>query len=88
MIFPHKQSFQIFYESNYLVFNHAFNELNLNRISGGSVEKKQVDLMCNFFGFQYEGYSPDVMYKNSKFHGKHFIGLLKNNFKEQGYGNT
>jgi RimJ/RimL family protein N-acetyltransferase len=82
MIFNKYRSFSLFYESNSLIINHAFNQLNLNRISGGSIEKSQVDLMRKFFGFRHEGVNKQVMYKNGSYHDAYMIGLIRDDFKK------
>jgi len=82
MIFPQYRSFQNFYDSNKLLIDHVFNRLNLNRISGGSIEKIQADMMIKFFGFEQEGIAREVNFKDGKYHDAYLIGLTKSRWIE------
>jgi RimJ/RimL family protein N-acetyltransferase len=70
-----------FFESNKLMLQHGFYELNLYRIFGGTLVKEYADLMCRFFGFQIEGIARSDVYKHGKYHDVYMLGLIEPDFK-------
>lgn len=74
------RSVGIFIESCQLLFNHAFNSLNLNRIYGGSISKELVVLMCRTLGCKEEGVGRSEIFKNGKYHNSYRYGILKDEF--------
>jgi RimJ/RimL family protein N-acetyltransferase len=70
-----------FIEVSKLMFKHGFYSLNLNRIYGGSISKKLVDLQCRSLGCKEEGIARSDIYKNGKFHDSYNYGLLRSDFE-------
>jgi RimJ/RimL family protein N-acetyltransferase len=80
IIFKTCQNYEVFYESNKLIFDHGFNNLNMNRISGGSVDILQVEMMCKFFNFKIEGEQRQSQFKDGKYLNNYLISLLKEDY--------
>lgn len=72
-----------FVEASKLMFSHGFYTLNFNRIYGGSISKKLVDLQCRSLGCVEEGISRSHIYKNGKFHDSYNYGLLRSDFEKR-----
>jgi [ribosomal protein S5]-alanine N-acetyltransferase len=70
-----------FIESSRLMFVHAFDTLNLNRIYGGSVSRELVQLMCRTLGCKDEGVSRSDVFKNGEYLDVYRYGVLKNEFR-------
>lgn len=70
----------LFIEACRLLFSHAFNALNLNRIYGGSISRELVILMCRSLGCKEEGLARQDIYKNGKYNDAYLYGLLKEEF--------
>lgn len=75
------RSVTLFVESCKLLFNHAFNSLNLNRIYGGSISKELVTLMCRTLGCKEEGVGRSEIYKNGNYHDSFRYSVLKDEFQ-------
>lgn len=75
------QNIKIFLEVCKLIFNHAFNTLNLNRIYGGSISHDLVKLMCRCLGCKEEGIGRQHIFKEGEYHNAYHYGLLKEEFK-------
>lgn len=71
----------IFTETCMVLFNHAFNSLNLNKIYGGSISKNLVQLMCRMLGCKEEGVARQEIFKEGKYHDAYLYSLLKEEFK-------
>ena len=80
------RTFAISYESNKLIFDHAFQGLGLNRISGGSIDSLQIEFMCRFYGFQKEGVLRKHEFKNGQYVDGYVMGLLKDEYLPAGIG--
>jgi len=78
---PGARSVNLFVESCKLLFNHAFNSLNLNRIYGGSLSKELVILMCRTLGCREEGVGRSDIYKDGKYCDSYRYGVLKDEFQ-------
>ncbi|MBN8703041.1 MAG: GNAT family N-acetyltransferase [Bacteroidetes bacterium] len=74
------QNINIFLETTNLIFNHAFNTLNMNRIYGGGISKELVSLMCRSLGCKEEGVSRQEIFKNGEYHDAYRYGILKSEF--------
>jgi len=81
IIEPENRNLGIVLESNKIIFDYAFNTLGLERINGGSIDKKQVEFMVRFYGFKHEGTLRKKVFKNGSFVDVFCIGLLKDEFR-------
>jgi RimJ/RimL family protein N-acetyltransferase len=73
------QSMKPFLEANKLIIRHAFNELNLHRIYGGSLSQDVINIYCRLLGFKSEGVLEKDVFKGGKYRDVFNIGLLKTN---------
>lgn len=74
------QDMKHFIEANKLVIAHAFNNLNMHKIYGGSLIEEVKLLYQRIFGFREEGVRRSEVYKNGKYHDVHLIGLLREDY--------
>lgn len=65
-----------------LIMNHAFNNLNLHRIYGGSIVNEWAELLCRTLGFKREGVLRQDVFKNGKYNDVYLIGVLKEEFEQ------
>ena len=75
------QTLKPFLEANKLLIKHAFEQLNMNRIYGGSLNKEVADFFIKLLKFKSEGILIDDVYKNNQWNNVYLIGLLKNGSK-------
>jgi ribosomal-protein-alanine N-acetyltransferase len=75
-----EQNIIIFIESCKLIFNHAFNTLNMNKIYGGSISKDLVLLMIRSLNCKQDGILPEDIYKDGAYHDAYLYSLLKKDF--------
>ena len=75
-------SLTFFREAQTLLINHAFNKLNLRRISAASNDKKLLKINKILFGFTYEGTLKERDFIDGKYEDRHILGLLKSNWKK------
>ena len=63
------------------ILNHAFNNMNLNRIELGVLERNSRAIkLYNKVGFKNEGVKKQSVYKNGKFVDMNIMGVLKENY--------
>ena len=74
------QNFQNMIEACELLIAHAFNNLNMHRIHGGTIIKEVEEMFCRILGFTHEGIQRKQVYKNGKYHDGYSIGLLKEEY--------
>ena len=74
------QKLVYFVEANRLMIKHAFEELNMNRIYGGSLNPEVLTLMCRMLGFKEEGIRVSDVYKGGKYHDAYMIALLREDY--------
>jgi ribosomal-protein-alanine N-acetyltransferase len=74
------QNLQIFLDCAKLIFNHAFNSLNMNKIYGGSISKDLVTLMCRTIGCKQEGIARQEIFKNGIYHDSYLYSILRDEF--------
>jgi ribosomal-protein-alanine N-acetyltransferase len=74
------QNINVFIESTTLIFNHAFNYLNMNKIYGGSMSKDLIILMCRTLGCKEEGIAREDVFKDGKYHDVFHYSILKDEF--------
>jgi RimJ/RimL family protein N-acetyltransferase len=77
-----QQNLNIFIESTNLIFNHAFNTLNLNKIYGGTISKDFATLMCRFLNCSMIGVTPEEIYKEGVYHDSYLYSILKKDFNQ------
>ncbi len=77
------QNMKNFVEANRLMICHAFDQLNMNRIYGGTTAKELAELYVRILGFSPEGISRDYYFKNGKYQDVHQLSLLRREFNDQ-----
>ncbi len=75
-----EQNVTIFIEACKLIFNHAFNTLNMNKIYGGSISKDLVLLMTRLLNCKQDGVAPEDIYKDGTYHDAYLYSILKKDF--------
>ena len=75
------QTLKPFLEANKLLIKHAFEQLNMNRIYGGSLNKDVSRFFVKLLNFKEEGVLINDVYKNGHWNNVHLIGLLKKDYK-------
>ena len=73
-----------FVEAFRLMIRHAFDNLNLLRIYDGTMSPELAELCCRTMGFKKEGVRRQHVYKNGRYYDVHLIGLLKDEFIDEG----
>ena len=74
-------------EAYTLLLKHAFEQLNMNKISDGTLSKDVADFLIKTVGFKMEGVRRKEYYKNGKYVDFYLVGLLKEEFYKGGYDN-
>ena len=74
-------------EAYTLLLKHAFEQLNMNKISDETLSKDVTDFLIKTVGFKMEGIRRREIYKNGKYVDLYLIGLLKEEFYKGGYDN-
>jgi RimJ/RimL family protein N-acetyltransferase len=74
-------------EAYTLLLKHAFEQLNMNKISDETLSKDVADFLIKTVGFKMEGVRRGELYKNGKYVDLYLIGLLKEEFYKGGYDN-
>jgi len=77
---PEGRNIEIYIEACKLLFNHAFNSLNLNRLYGGSISKELVVLMCRILGCKQEGSARQDIFKSGTYHDAYLYSILREEF--------
>ena len=72
---------QIYLESHSLMFKHAFNQLGLNKIYCGTINKNIPVAMKRAFNFEIEGILKESMFKNGGFKDTTLLAVFKNTIK-------
>ena len=72
---------QIYLESHSLMFKHAFNQLGLNKIYCGTINKNIPVAMKRAFNFEIEGVLKQSMFKNGKFVDTTMLAVFKDTIK-------
>lgn len=67
-------------ESNHLIFKHAFENLRIETVYGGSINLEKTKFMRRFYGFESDGIRPNFVFKKGKFHDIHLISLKKDDY--------
>jgi ribosomal-protein-alanine N-acetyltransferase len=75
-----EQNLKIFIECCNLLFNHAFNTLNMNKVYGGSISKDLVTLMCRSLNCHQDGIAREDIFKDGAYHNAYQYSLLKRDF--------
>lgn len=70
-------------EVMYLMIRHAFNTLNLHKVTVGYIDNLKFwgMFLMKRFGFEQEGELKEHMYKDGVYHNVILLGLTKDNFK-------
>jgi len=76
------QTLKPFLEANKLLIKHAFEQLNMNRIYGGTLNKDVSDFFVRLLNFKEEGVLINDVYKNGQWNNAYLIGLLKGDYKQ------
>ncbi len=75
------QNLQNFLEANRLLIRHAFEQLNMNRIYGGTLINEIAELYVRALGFSREGTLKDDIYKNGKYNDAYLIAISQEQYK-------
>ena len=67
------------------MIDHAFDQLNLQRVYGGSLSPDWTILLSRIFNFHDEGILRQDVYKDGAYHDIHNIGLLQSNYTPVDY---
>ncbi len=67
-----------------MIITYAFEELNINRISGYCYSFNPVIKLMKWFGFKEEGVLRQAAFTQGKFHDKVVIGLLREEWQKDG----
>ena len=78
------QSFRYATEACQLIIKHAFDNLNMNKIWGGTLRKEIAEWCCRVLGFKEEGIKRKEVYKNGDFRDTYIYGLLREDFYARG----
>ena len=74
-----------FLEALILLIKHAFEQLNMNKLSEGAVSKDITDLLIKKLGYKSEGVRRKEIYKNGEYVDVYLFGLLKEDFYKHGF---
>jgi len=74
------QNLQYIVEALQLLIKHAFEQLNMNRIYGGTIIKEVYDIFVKILGFMGEGVGRSEVYKNGTYHDTYKLGLLRDEY--------
>jgi len=77
------QTLKPFLEANELLIKHAFEQLNMNRIYGGSLNKDVADLFVRLLHFDEEGILKEDVFKNNKYNNVYLIGLSEKKYNSK-----
>ncbi|NCI49074.1 GNAT family N-acetyltransferase [Sediminibacterium roseum] len=75
-----EQNIKLFVECCNLMFRHAFDTLNLNKVYGGSISKDLVMLMTRTLNCKQEGIAREDIYKDGEYKDAYLYSLLKKDF--------
>lgn len=67
----------VFLDAARLIFRHAFNTLNMNKVYGGTISKELLNLMCRSLGCQEEGVGRQEVFKHGRYLDVYRYGLLR-----------
>lgn len=79
------QTLVYFVEANKLLIKHAFEQLNMNKIYGGSFSKEIAQIFIRTLNFEEEGIKQREIYKNGQYNDIYLIGLLRERFFGKDY---
>lgn len=66
-----------FQEAQILLMDHAFNKMNMNRITAAANDKRLLKINEKLFGFRLEGIQRERDYIDGKYCDRHMLGILK-----------
>ena len=64
-----------------LLLAHAFHQLNMHRVAGGTMIREVADMFIRILGFKEEGVLRQDVYKNGRYHDIYRIGLLRDEYE-------
>lgn len=73
---------QNFLEANRLLITHAFKQLNMNRVYGGTFISEIAELYVRSLGFIREGILIEDVYKNGRYNDVYLIAISKKQYKQ------
>jgi len=74
------QDLQNFLEANRLLIRHAFEQLNVNRVYGGTMINEIAELYVRSLGFVREGVLVEDVYKNGRYYDAYLIALSRKHY--------
>ncbi len=84
---PHERGKGYVEEAIELLLDYAFGELNLHRVYGACFSFNRVIELLKMFGFKEEGVLRQAVFTQGKFHDKVILGLLREEWQSDGFGN-
>jgi RimJ/RimL family protein N-acetyltransferase len=69
------------FEAFRLLIIHAFDQLNMHRVYGGTMLREVADMFVRVLGFTDESVSRQDVFKNGCYHDVYRIGLLQHEFE-------
>ncbi len=82
------QNIKLFMDANKIIIKHAFENLNMHKIYGGTILKEISSMYCRVLGFKEEGIKRREIYKNGKYNDVYLIGLIKEEYYAKLQKNT
>ena len=77
------QNMKYIVEACKLIIKHAFDQLNMHKVYGGTIIKELSLMLCRVLGFKEEGLKRSDVYKNGKYNDIYLIGLMKEEYCEK-----
>ena len=74
------QTVNYFVEACKLLIKHAFEQLNMNKIYGGSLSEEVAQIFTRILNFEEEGIKRKEIYKNGQYNDVYLIGLLREKY--------
>ena len=70
-------------EALQLLIRHAFEQLNMHKIYGGTISKEVADMCVRTLGFKHEGIRKAEVFKNGEYRDIYLVGLTRADCESQ-----
>lgn len=77
------QNLKYIVEACQLIIKHAFDQLNIHKVYGGTIIRELSQIFCRILGFKEEGIKRKEVYKNGKYWDIFLVGLLREEYYEK-----
>lgn len=74
------QTLKYIIEALQLLIKHAFDQLNMHKIYGGTIIKEVADMFVRLLGFKQEGIKRSDVYKSGRYYDVFLLGLLRKEY--------